>query len=270
MEILIIGGGFMGEAFAKGLMQKGNVPKSDIIIVEVNKERRTELSNQGYTVRENVFEACDSASVILVAIKPQDINHLTNLGNYISQETLLISIAAGISIPTIQKITKHTSVIRVMPNLPAAIGEGAIVYLVSDKITVEQKNIAKVIFDAVSTIAIEVQNESEINLATAVHGSGPAYVFLLMESMIEAAVTLGMPRADALALVRSTVKGSAIYANEGNVLPQELRNAVTSPGGTTEAAIAKLEALGFQNSLNEAIKVAFTKANDLGKSNNRN
>ena len=92
MEILIIGGGFMGEAFAKGLMQKGNVPKSDIIIVEVNKERRTELSNQGYTVRENVFEACDSASVILVAIKPQDINHLTNLGNYISQETLLISI----------------------------------------------------------------------------------------------------------------------------------------------------------------------------------
>ena len=270
MKISIIGGGFMGEAFARGLIKKGKISISDIIIAEVKKERREELSNQGYTVTENTFQACSSASIVLIAIKPQDIDHLSDLAKYIKDESILISIAAGISIPTIQHITKHQNVIRVMPNLPAAIGEGAIAYLVSDKITVEQKNIAKVIFEAVSTIAIEVKNESEINLATAVHGSGPAYVFLLMESMIEAAVTLGMSRDNALALVRSTVKGSALYATESNVLPQELRNAVTSPGGTTEAAVAKLDALGFRNALSEAIQAAFIKANDLAKNNQKN
>ena len=270
MKISIIGGGFMGEAFARGMIKKGKISISDIIIAEVKQERRKELSYQGYIVTENAFDACSSASVILIAIKPQDIDHLTDLAKYIPEKSIVISIAAGISISTIQNITKHQNVIRVMPNLPAAIGEGAIAYLVSDEITVEQKNIAKVIFDAVSTIAIEVENESEINLATAVHGSGPAYVFLLMESMIESAVTLGMSRNDALALVRSTVKGSALYASEGNVLPQELRNAVTSPGGTTEAAVAKLDALGFRNALNEAIQAAFIKANDLAENNQKN
>jgi len=269
MQILIIGGGFMGEAFARGLIQKGKISISDIIIAEVKKERREQLSNHGYIVTENTSEACSTASVILIAIKPQDIDHLTDLANYIKKETVLISIAAGISISTIQNITKHHNVIRAMPNLPVAIGEGAITYLVSNKITEKQKNLAKLIFNAVSTIAIEVKNESEINLATAVHGSGPAYVFLLMESMIEAAVALGMSQQDALALVRSTVKGSALYAMESNVLPQELRNAVTSPGGTTEAAVAKLDALGFRNSLNEAIQAAFIKANDLAKNNQK-
>src|SRR5690606_28191634 len=156
--------------------------------------------------------------------------------------------------------------VRVMPNLPTAIGEGAAVYLASPEVTGRQVSEVRRLLDGVATAVVEVHEDDEVDLATALHGSGPAYVYLLIESMVDAAVRLGMKRAEATELVLATVAGAARYAIEIGRHPAELRNAVTSPGGTTAAALAELEAAGLRAAIDEAIEAAYLRALDLGES----
>ena len=150
---------------------------------------------------------------------------------------MLVSIAAGVPLEAVQRHSGHRASVRVMPNLPAAIGEGAAVFLAAPDVSAEQRTQVRNVLNAVATAVIEVADDDAIDLATAVHGSGPAYIYLVIESMIDAAVRLGMKRTDATALVLATVAGSAKYAIETGTHPAALRNAVTSPGGTTAAAV---------------------------------
>jgi len=170
-----------------------------------------------------------------------------------------------VSLAEVQRTIGHRAAVRVMPNLPAAIGEGAASDLMASETTPVQRRRVLQVLDAVASVAIEVHNDEAIDLATALHGSGPAYVFLLIESMVDAAVRLGMKRANALALTEATVAGSARYAIESGIHPAELRNAVTSPGGTTAAALAELEAGGFRASFDDAIEAAFERARELAE-----
>jgi len=265
MRIGILGGGFMGEAFLRGLIRAEVARPDEIAVAEISEARRTALSEHGVRLTSDLESACIGAEVVLLALKPQDVAAADSLGSELNDGTVLISIAAGVPLGEIQRALNYKAVVRVMPNLPAAIGEGAAAYLVARDVTSTQRQRVQRVLDAVATVAVEVSSDEAIDLATALHGSGPAYVFLLIESMTDAAVRLGMKRPDALALAEATVAGAARYAIETGSHPAELRNQVTSPGGTTAAALAELEAAGFRAAFDDAIEAAFERARELGE-----
>jgi pyrroline-5-carboxylate reductase len=146
-----------------------------------------------------------------------------------------------------------------------AVGEGAAVFVIANEVTQEQRLAVQQLLESVCSAVIEAPDDEAVDLATALHGSGPAYVYLVIESMVDAAVRLGMKRADASALVLATVAGSARYAMETGIHPAELKNAVTSPGGTTAAALRELESAGLRAAFDEAIEAAFERARELGE-----
>lgn len=266
MRIGIIGGGFMGEAFLRGILRAGVAQTAEIAVAELQPARRTQLSEHGVRVTDDMESACIGADLVLLAVKPQDLPAVaTSLRGRIGAGAVLVSIAAGVKLDEVQRHSGHRATVRVMPNLPAAVGEGAAVFLAAPEVSAAQRQQVRTLLDAVCTAVIEVHDDDAIDLATAVHGSGPAYVYLLIESMIDAAVRLGMKRNEASALVLATVAGSARYAMETGQHPAELRNAVTSPGGTTAAALSELEAAGIRAAVDDAIEAAFYRAQELGE-----
>ena len=266
MRIAIIGGGFMGEAFLRGVLRAEVAAPSDIAIADVSPARLAALSEHAVRVTDDAQSACIGADVVLLAVKPQDVPSVGDaLHGAIPPAAVVISIAAGVPLAAIERAIGHRVVVRVMPNLPAAIGEGAAVFLTSKGVTEAQRDHTRAILDAVATAVVEVADDEAVDLATALHGSGPAYVYLLVEAMVDAAVRMGMKREDATKLVLATVSGSARYAIETGIHPVELRNAVTSPSGTTAAALAELEAAGIRAAIDDAVQAAFDRAQELGE-----
>jgi len=266
MRIGIIGGGFMGEAFLRGILRAEVAASADIAIAEVVPSRRTQLSEHGVRVTDDAESACIGAEVVILAVKPQDLPGIAEgLAGKFGRDAVLVSIAAGVRLDDLRRHSGHRASVRVMPNLPAAIGAGAAVYYAANEVTPAQRQNVDRILRAVATGIVEAHSDEEIDLATAVHGSGPGYVYLFIEAMVDAAVRQGMKRPDALTLVLSTVRGSAEYAMETGQHPAALRNAVTSPGGTTAAGIAELEAAGFRTAVDSAIDAAYERARDLGE-----
>jgi len=266
MRIGIIGGGFMGEAFLTGLIRSKVATTGDVAVAEAIPSRRAQLSEHGVRITDDIESACIGADVVLLAVKPQDLPAVAEgIAGKIGRDALVISIAAGIRLEDIRRYTGHRAVMRVMPNMPAAIGAGAAVYYASNDVTGVQRERALAVVGGVASAAVEVHSDDDIDLATAVHGSGPAYVYLLIESMVDAAVRQGMKRPDAMKLVLATVQGAAQYAIETGQHPATLRNAVTSPGGTTAAGLAELEAAGFRTAVDAAIDAAYERARELGE-----
>jgi pyrroline-5-carboxylate reductase len=266
MRIGIIGGGFMGEAFLRGLIRSEVATRSDIAVAERIEARRAVLKEHGVRVTDDEQSACIGADAVLVAVKPQDFPDVaTKLQGALSREAVLISIAAGVRLDDVRRYAGHRACVRVMPNLPAAVGEGAAVYLAASEVTAAQRQRVLDILGAVAKAIVEVHSDDAMDLATALHGSGPAYVYLFIESMVDAAVRLGMKREDADRLVLATVAGSARYAIETGQHPAVLRNAVTSAGGTTAAGLAELEAAGVRTAIDSAIEAAYERAQELGE-----
>ena len=265
MRVGILGGGFMGEAFLLGLLRADLAAPGDIAVAEVIEARRTALSEHGVRLTSDLESACIGAELVLVALKPQDIESIDSLRGHIPQDAVLVSIAAGVPLDEIQRLSGHAASVRVMPNLAAAIGEGAAAYLVAPAVTDAQRTRVRQVIDAVATAAVEVADDEALDLATAIHGSGPGYVYFIIEAMVDAGVRLGMKRPDATTLVLATVAGAARYAIETGLHPAELRNAVTSPGGTTAAGLAELESAGVRAAFDDAIDAAFQRARDLAE-----
>ncbi|MQA00700.1 MAG: pyrroline-5-carboxylate reductase [Dehalococcoidia bacterium] len=266
MRVGIIGGGFMGEAFLRGMLRSEFAAPGDIAVAEVMDARRTVLSEHGVRVTDDAESACIGAELVLLAVKPQDLADIARgLQGKIGPGAVLVSIAAGVTLDELRRTSGHRACVRVMPNLPAAIGEGAAVYLAAPEVTRVQLDEVRRLLASVATAVVEVADDDAIDLATAVHGSGPAYVYLLVESMIDAAVRLGMKRPDATRLVLATVVGAARYAVETGQHPAELRNHVTSPGGTTAAALSELEASGLRAAIDDAVEAAYLRAHELGE-----
>ena len=266
MRIGIIGGGFMGEAFMRGLLRAQVATPADISVAEPVAGRRAALSEHGVRATSDIEMACIGADLVLLAVKPQDLPSVaSSMRGALPAGCVLVSIAAGVPLDAVQRHSGHRASVRVMPNLPAAIGEGAAVYLAAPEVSDAQRAHVRAVLDAVCTTVIEVNDDDAVDLATAIHGSGPAYVYLVMEAMIDAAVRLGMKRPDASALVLATFVGSARYAIETGQHVAALRNAVTSPGGTTAAALAELEAAGVRSAFDEAIQSALLRAQELGE-----
>jgi pyrroline-5-carboxylate reductase len=265
MRIGIIGGGFMGEAFLRGLLRAKVAAPNDIAVAEMLPARRTQLSEHGVRVTDDAESACIGADVVLLAVKPQDLTAVAEgLAGKVGKDALVISIAAGIRLEDVRRSIGPRAVMRVMPNMPAAIGAGAAVFYAAPDVTPAQRERGNEVLRAVAMATVEVHSDEEIDLATAVHGSGPGYVYLFIEAMVDAAVRQGMKRPDALTLVLATVQGSAQYAIETGQHPAALRNAVTSPGGTTAAGLAELEAAGVRTAVDAAIDAAYERARELG------
>ena len=263
MRVGLLGGGFMGEAFLRGMLKAGVATPADVAVAEISEARRAILAEYDVRLTTDLESACIGAELVLVALKPQDLDQIGALRGAIGGDAVLVSIAAGVPLEDVRRLSGHRAAVRVMPNLPAAIGEGAAAYLVAPEVTAAQRARVQQLLDAVASVAIEVDSDEAVDLATALHGSGPGYVYFMIEAMIDAGVRLGMKRPDATALVVATVAGAARYAMESGSHPAELRNAVTSPGGTTAAGLAELESSGVRAAFDDAIDAAFQRAREL-------
>jgi len=256
----------MGEAMIQGLVTKHLIDPTKIIVCEPRGERREQLKQQRKVkVTSSNLDATNSSTIVL-SVKPQDLHKaLSDLKGLLRPNQLVVSIVAGARIKTISDALTHSAVIRVMPNTPAQIGEGISVWTATPSVNKEQLTQAKTILRALGK-EVQVEEEKYLDMATAVSGTGPSYVFLVMEAMIDAAVHLGFARHVAYQLVTETMRGSILYAMHSSKHPAELRNLVTSPGGTSAAALYQLEKGNLRTVISRAIFAAYERSKALGES----
>lgn len=262
----VIGPGVMAEAMISGLIQNKVTEPANITAAGPRPERGEELvSAYGihYTVQNS--EAARDADIVILSVKPQRLRAvLAGLRGQIKPEALVLSIVAGASIQTISRGLAHDSVVRAMPNTPAQIGQGITVWTASESVSEEQRSCARRILGALGQ-EIFLDDEGYLDMATALSGTGPAYVFLFMEALIDAGVHLGFPRRISEQLVLQTLRGSVEYYAQKKDHPAHLRNEVTSPGGTSAAALYYLEKAGFRTALSRAIWAAYERSQELGR-----
>jgi pyrroline-5-carboxylate reductase len=265
-KIGIIGSGNMAGAMIGALLRKKELTPDQITASDPSSEQR-DLTTQKYGIQVTVDnqQAIKSADIIILAVKPQVLPAvLSELKSKVPARSLVFSIVAGMPISTIQKGLSHKAVIRSMPNTPAQISAGMTVWTGSDDVSEEQRSEAKVILEAMGK-ELYVDHEDALNMATAVSGTGPTYVFLLAEALVDAAVHLGFSRRDARLIVLETLLGSVKYALQSDLHLAQLRNMVTSPGGTSAEAVYQLEKGGMRTILSKAVWAAYQKSQLLGK-----
>ncbi len=263
MKIAVVGGGTMGEAMVRCLLAKGVVAVQDIAVSDVAASRRETMNREyGVSAYSDSRQAVEGADLIVLAVKPQDLPQAMDQIGSPSSQQLVLSIVAGASLDTLQKGLGTSCIVRAMPNMPAQIGEGMTVWTVGAEVGPEQKETAGSVLQSLGEEAY-VQDEKYIDMATALSGSGPAYVFLFVEALIDAGVHIGLPRKTAEKLVLQTVLGSSHVLEKAGKHPAELRNMVTSPGGTTADALLQLEKGGFRSLLLTAAAAAYEKAKRL-------
>lgn len=269
-HIAFVGGGVMAEAFIRGMLQKGLAKPEAIVVGEPLAERRAYLAETlGVRVSASNLEAIAGAETVVLAVKPQVLGKvLDELAGHLSLDSLLLTFIAGARIETIRQALGVRAIVRIMPNTPCQIGEGMSVWTATADTAPQQREWARQIVAALGE-EVYVENEDYLDMATALNGSGPAYVFLFMEALIDAGVHLGLPRAISEKLVLQTVRGSAIYAQASGLHPAILRNRVTSPGGTTAEALYRLEKGGLRATVSRAVAAAYEKAKLLGEQSKR-
>jgi len=264
--ISTVGSGVMAEAMIAGLLRGGIVSPERIVASHPRPERRAELeaTYRIRTVAGNV-DAVAGADVVLLAIKPQMLARVgPELASVLRPGQLVLSILAGATTAALTGALRHRQVIRSMPNTPARLGKGMTVWYATPETSADQRTQASAILQAVGH-EIEVDDERLVAMATAVSGTGPTYVFLFMEALIDAAVHLGFPRHVAHDLVIETLEGSTLFAKQSGDHPAVLRNMVTSPGGTSAAALHELESGRLRTVLSEAVWAAFRRTVELGE-----
>lgn len=264
MKICFIGGGNMGEAIVKSLLAKGLAKPDDITASDVSEARRDILKKKYHvkTVTNNK-QAVSGAEVVVLAIKPQELTKVLAELKGLLAKRLVLSIIAGATIETLEDGLGHSVIVRAMPNMPAQIGEGMTVWTTTADVNQKQKDMAQSILAAMGK-EIYVSGEKYIDMATAVSGSGPAYIFLIIEALVDAGVHIGMPRDMAEKLVIQTVLGSTKSLEVMGKHPAELKNMVTSPGGTTSEGLLQLETGGLRSLLLKAVIAAYNKSKALG------
>ncbi len=263
-KLAVVGGGAMGEALLAAAIAQ-DVCRADAIAVgEPMASRRAYLEEtHGVNVDEDNAAVVAGADVAILAVKPQQIKEaLPPLRDALSQDALAVSIMAGVPLVTIASLLGHRRSVRAMPSILATIGEAATVWTATADTTPEQQSQAQALFRAAG-LELFVPDEHYLDMATAVNGSGPGFVFLLIEALIDGAVRVGLPRETAAALIVQTVKGSALLAQNQDKHLAELRNLVTSPGGTTAEGLQALEQGGVRAALQAAVMAAYRRSQEL-------
>ncbi|HUY57638.1 MAG TPA: pyrroline-5-carboxylate reductase [Candidatus Micrarchaeaceae archaeon] len=260
----VVGTGVMAEAMIAGLLHRGLLSSSQVVCSHPRKERARELEERfGVTVVADNAEVARAADILLLAVKPQVLPRvLRQLAGAVRPETLVISIVAGASSAALSARLGHRAIVRTMPNTPAQIGAGVSVWFATPEVSSPAKSQVRTLLSALGT-ELEVEDERQVAMATAVSGTGPTYAFLFTESLVEAAVHLGFPRHLARRLVLETLKGSIEFAIESGEHPAQLRDMVTSPGGTSAEALAALERGRFRTVIGDAVWAAFRRTLQL-------
>ncbi len=265
VPLTFIGAGAMGEAMIGGVLAKGLVAPGGITAADRHAERLEVVHRRFHihTTRDN-RAAVRKARIVVLSVKPQVLPVvLSELRGGIPASALVLSIVAGARIELMTRGLGHTAIVRSMPNTPAQVGEGMTVWTATPEVTDSQRQQAQSILQALGR-QLYVDDESFLDMATAISGTGPSYVFLLMEALIDAGVHLGFSRSDARELVVQTIRGSAMFAEQSTVHPAEMRNMVTSPGGTSAEALYQLEKGGFRTVISDAVLAAHRRSVALG------
>jgi len=264
-KITFIGPGVMAEAMIAGLLRK-KLAQPENIIVSGPREERSEQLHKKYGIKTSTdnTSAASQADVVVLSVKPQRLSEVMKGLKGIRPDALILSIIAGANIKKISTGLKHKAIVRSMPNTPGQIGEGITVWASSKEVTEEQQETARAILGALGD-EVFVEDESYLDMATALSGSGPAYVFLFTEALIDAGVHMGFPRRISEQLVLKTIKGSVAFYHQAERHPATLRNQVTSPGGTSAEALYYLEKAGFRTAISRAVWAAYQRSLELGK-----
>ena len=273
-RLAFIGCGVMAEAIIAGLLRKKLVGPEQIVGSHPRQARREEMhvkygvemfEQNREAVTETTPEGPDNSSMIVLGVKPQRLHRvLEELKGALVKEQLVVSIVAGAKIETISEELLHASIVRTMPNTPAQIGEGVTAWTASAEVNEQQEAQVCAMLEALGK-AVRVENERQIDMATALSATGPTYIFLVMEALIDAGVHMGFSRHVAQELVHQTMLGSVLFARESHKHPAELRNMVTSPGGTSAEAIYQMEKGSLRTVLSKAVWSAYQRAESLGK-----
>jgi pyrroline-5-carboxylate reductase len=264
-KIAFIGPGVMAEAMIAGLLGRKLSKPENITAAGPRPERGHELHEKyGVQCTTDNSAAVTSADVVVLSVKPQRLSEVMKGLRNIPAEALVLSIVAGASIKKIGTGLKHKAIVRSMPNTPGQIGEGITVWTASAEASPEQRAMAEQILGAMGE-QVFVEDEGYLDMATALSGTGPAYVFLFTEALIDAGVHMGFPRRISEQLVLQTIKGSAAFYEQAERHPATLRNQVTSPGGTSAEALYYLEKAGFRTAISRAVWAAYQRSLELGK-----
>ena len=264
-RIAFVGCGVMAEAIAAALLRAGLVSVHQLTGGEPNARRRQELiARLGLETTPDNRAAVRGADLVVLSVKPQTLEAaMRDLVGALAPEQVVLSIVAGATLRRLQEGLRHERVVRSMPNTPAQIGYGATVWYPAPSLTPEDEQLVRTVLEAMG-LAIRVDNEDMVDMATALSGTGPAYVFLIMEALIDAGVHLGFSRSVAEQLVQQTILGSVLFAQETGKHPAELRNMVTTPGGTSAAALYEMERGGLRTVIARAVWAAYRRAKELG------
>jgi pyrroline-5-carboxylate reductase len=263
VKLSVIGGGVMGSAIISRLITQGTYQSKDILISEPALQQQ-EYLHQEYGVQvtgDNSLAAL--APVLLLAIKPQIFDDVVAKLVQSNPNQLVISILAGVSIAQLERAFPDRAVIHAMPNTPATVGMGITAIAAGQHVRPEQLELAEQIFQAIGEVV--TVSESLMDAVTGLSGSGPAYVAIAIEALADGGVAAGLPRQIADRLALQTVLGTAQLLKESNLHPAQLKDRVTSPGGTTITGVAKLEAAGFRSALIEAVIAASKRSQELGR-----
>jgi pyrroline-5-carboxylate reductase len=260
----IVGTGVMAESMLAGLLRQGLVVPGQVTCSHPRADRRAALAEaHGVQATPDNAEAARDADVVLLAVKPQVLTEvMPELRHALSPAQLVVSVVAGASTHALGEGLAHPAVVRAMPNTPAQIGQGVIVWYATDSVTPEGKARTRGMLGALGR-EFEVHHERQVAMATAVSGTGPSYIFLFIEALVDAAVHVGFPRHLARELVLDTMQGSAAFALQSGLHIAELRDMVTSPGGTTAAAMYELERGKLRTVVSDAVWAAFERTLQL-------
>ncbi|HZJ15370.1 MAG TPA: pyrroline-5-carboxylate reductase [Chthoniobacteraceae bacterium] len=261
MKFGFIGSGKMASALVRGVTKSGAIPAELILVTDVLPAVAQKLATEaGATALTTNKEVAAGAETLILCVKPQDA--LGALRGVDTKGKLIVSIVAGLTIAALQEAAASARIIRVMPNTPALVHQGAAAYALGDGATNEDAAVAEKIFGAVGKV-VRVK-EALIDVVTGLSGSGPAYIYLVIEALADGAVLMGLPRDLALQLSAQTVLGAASMVLQTGEHPSVLRDQVTSPGGTTIAALEALEASGARAAFIAAVRAATERARELG------
>ncbi|MFL5301251.1 MAG: pyrroline-5-carboxylate reductase [Anaeromyxobacteraceae bacterium] len=264
--IAFLGAGNMAEALVKGLLRAGVAAPEELVCTSRRKARGDELTTRyGVRFTTSNVDAASQSDIVVLSVKPQVMNHLlAEISPVLDASKLVVSIAAGVPIEAIERKVGHgVRIVRTMPNTPALVGAGATALAAGSHATEADLAQAKSLFDAVGKSV--VVDEPLLDAVTGLSGSGPAYIFLIIEALSDAGVKVGLPRYQAQELAAQTVLGSAQLLIETGEHPGRLKDQVTSPGGTAIAGLHTLEAGGLRTTLMDAVEAATKRAKELGQ-----
>lgn len=266
MKVLVIGAGNMGLTYSEGMANSPLLNKRKLKIYDTDPKKIDTLrQNQQFDVYDSLDDCLPKADIVFIAVKPHHSDGLfEQMKPMLNKEQLIVSLMAGVTIESIQQKLDIKKVIRTMPNLPAQVGKGVTSYTESDAVSKIELIMVRNLLDTTGT-SIHVDSENFIDASTGISGSGPAYVFYFMQSMLDAALKMGFSDYDSKVLVSSTFEGAIALFNENNISPKSWINKVASKGGTTQAAIDSMEDNNVKELIQEAAYAAFDRAVELGK-----